>query len=122
MKTFIIALALSFSSIVSARQYIQCSSYESTDVMVLNLQTIQGGTLFLSSGMQNPEDERLLVKIQLDSVANHHHIFKVIDEAGAGLLRVPSSVIGKSSNSFLVDLNFANYNFTFSCFSRIYND
>jgi hypothetical protein len=122
MKAFLLSLALVFSFSVHARQYIQCSTFDTTDVMVVNLETPKGGTLFLSSGMQNPEDERILVKIQFDKVEGEQHIFKIVDEAGEGAVSVPASVIGKSSNSFLVDLAFANFNFSFSCFSRIYND
>jgi hypothetical protein len=122
MKSLVLALVLSLSTSAYARQYIQCSTIDTSDVMVLNLQTTKGGTLFLSSGMQNPEDERILVDIEFDKIQNNHHIFKVIGEAGAGAVAVPSNVIGKSSNSFMVDLMFANYNFSYSCFSRIYND
>jgi len=69
MKTFILALALSLSTSAFARQYIQCSVLNnSTDVAVVNLQTINDGTLFLSSGMQNSEDERILVKIEFDKI------------------------------------------------------
>jgi hypothetical protein len=72
MKFLILALALTFSSTSFARQYIQCSELDinSTEVMVVNLPTEKGGTLFLSSGMQNPEDERLLVDIQLEKIEN----------------------------------------------------
>lgn len=122
MKSLILAFALSLSTSAFARQYIQCSTVDTSDVMVVNLQTTKGGTLFLSSGMQNPEDERILVNIEFDKVQNNHHIFKVVGEVGEGSVAVPSNVIGKSSNSFLVDLMFADYNFSYSCFSRIYND
>lgn len=124
MKTTLVALLLTFSSTVFARQYIQCSTMDSnsTDVMVVNLQTEQGGTLFISSGMQNDESERLLVNIEFDKIEKKHHVYKVVGEAGEGFVKVPSEAIGKSSNFVMVDLSFNSYYFTFSCFARIYND
>lgn len=124
MKAALIALSLLASTSVFARQYIQCSIADthSTDVMVVNLQTEEGGTLFLSSGMQNPEDERVLVKIEFDRIEKNKHFFKVVGEVGKGEVAVPSNVIGKSSDFFMVDLSFAEYSFEYSCFARIYND
>lgn len=123
MKTFILALALSLSTSAFARQYIQCSVLNnSTDVAVVNLQTINDGTLFLSSGMQNSEDERILVKIEFDKIVGKNHIYKVVNENGEGEVSVPTEVIGKFSDNFLINLSFAGYVFDYSCFSRIYND
>lgn len=122
MKSLVLTFVLLLSTSAFARQYIQCSTVDTTDVMVVNLQTSKGGTLFLSSGMQNPEDERILVNIEFDKVQNAHHIFKVVGEVGEGSVAVPSNVINKSSDFFMVDLMFADYNFSYSCFSRIYND
>jgi hypothetical protein len=122
MKYFVLAFVLLLSTSAFARQYIQCSMVDTSDVMVVNLQTSKGGTLFLSSGMQNPEDERILVNIEFDKIHNSHHVFKVLGEVGEGSVAIPSRVIGKSSDSFLVDLMFADYNLSYSCFSRIYND
>ena len=121
MKSLILALALSLSTSAFARQYIQCSTLgDSADVAVVNLQTAQGGTLFMSSGMEG--DERLVVNIEFEQVDNGHHIFKVVDEHGEGFVSVPSAVIGKSANNVTIDLKFADYSFSYSCFSRIYND
>ena len=122
MKYFVLAFVLLLSTSAFARQYIQCSMVDTSDVMVVNLQTSKGGTLFLSSGMQNPEDERILVNIEFDKIHNSHHVFKVVGEVGEGSVAIPSRVLGKSSDSFLVDLMFADYNISYSCFSRIYND
>lgn len=123
MKFLILALALSLSTSAFARQYIQCSVMgDSTDVAVVNLQTEKGGTLFLSSGMQNPEDERILVNIEFDKVVGKNHVFKVVNENGEGHVTVPSAVIGKSSDFLIVDLYFSSYHYEYSCFSRIYND
>lgn len=123
MKSLILAFALTLSSTAFARQYIQCSVVgDSTDVAVVNLQNENGGTLFLSSGMQNPEDERILVNIEFDKIEKNHHIFKVVNENGTGSVAVPSEVIGKYSDYFRINLSFANYSYDYSCFSAIYND
>ena len=123
MKSLILAFALSLTTSAFARQYIQCSTLgDSSDSAVVNLPTVNGGTLFISSGMQNPDDERLLVNIALEQIENGKHVYKVINENGEGFVSVPSAVIGKSANSFSVELTFAEYSFSYSCFSRIYND
>lgn len=123
MKTLFFLLALSLSTSVFARQYIQCAVVgESTDVAVVNLQTEDGGTLFLSSGMQNPEDERILVNIKFQMIEGTNHIYKVINENGEGSIEIPSSAIGKSRNDLMIDLVFSGLKFQYSCFSRIYND
>ena len=123
MKTLFFLLALSLSTSVLARQYIQCAVVgESTDVAVVNLQTEDGGTLFLSSGMQNPEDERILVNITFQMIEGTNHIYKVINENGEGSIAIPSSAIGKSRNDLMIDLVFSGLTFQYSCFSRIYND
>ncbi len=122
MKSLILALTLTLSTSAFARQYIQCSVMNSTDVAVVNLQNAQGGTLFLSSGMQNPEDERILVNIEFDKIEKDHHVFKVVSANVAGLVAVPSQVIGKYSNYFEISLSFAGHYLNYSCFSSIYND
>lgn len=123
MKTLILLFVTLFSSQVFARQYIQCSSLDmnSTDVMVVNLTTPQGGTLFISSGMQNPEDERTLVNIELSEVEDGSHIYNILGE-NSGFVVLPSDAIGKSSNYLRVELNFNRSQIGFSCFARIYND
>jgi hypothetical protein len=124
MKTLLLLALTLVSSQVFARQYIQCSvsDMSATDVMVINLTSPQGGTLFLSSGMQNPEDERLLVKIVLDRREGDKNIYKVIDEAGSGFLSLPIESMGVASDYFEVNLSFDKFNFDFSCFSRLYDD
>ena len=80
MKSLILAFALTLSTSAFARQYIQCSSTDSytTDVAVVNLTTVKGGTLFISSGMQNPEDERVVVKIAFDKDLTNPTGYKMI--------------------------------------------
>jgi hypothetical protein len=122
MKAYTLLFLTLFSTQVFARQYIQCSypDADSTDVAVVNLETEKNGTLFISSGMQNPEEERRTVNIELSKIEKDQHIYTVKEVNG--FVTVPSKVIGKSSNSLKVELNFDGYFVEYSCFARIYND
>lgn len=122
MKSLILAFALSLSTSAFARQYIQCSSFQGSDIAVVNLTTANAGTLFISSGVQNSEDERTLVKIKLDKTEAGNHVYKIVDENIQGQVVLPSIAIGKASSYVKVDLNFAGYFIQYSCFSAIYND
>lgn len=124
MKAFIVVALLLASSVSYARQYIQCSDRNiySTEVAVVNLVTEAGGTLFLSSGMQNSEDERILLQIAFDKAEDGFHFYKVINNAYAGSVRLPSDVVGKRADFLIVDVNYASFSISYSCFARIYND
>jgi hypothetical protein len=123
MKHFFLLALMTFSFSSFARQYIQCSMVsETTDVAVVNLTTPMGGTLFLSSGMQNDESERILVNIAFDKTVADQSIFKIQSDMGEGQVTIPSNVISKSSDSFLINVAFANLQFDYFCFSRLYND
>ena len=124
MKSLILAFVLVFSSSAFARQYIQCSSmdYRTTDVAVMNLTTPEYGTFFISSGMQNDESERLLMKIVFDKELNGKHIYNIEHTTVTGTVSIDSASVGVMSNFVRVDLNFNGYGVEYSCFSRIYND
>ena len=123
MKFLALTIALLTTSTIWARQYIQCSILaDTTDVAVVNLTTNKTGTLFVSSGMQNPEDERILFNIEFSENKNGFDIFKIVDGNVNGSVAVPSQVIGKSADSFDIHLVFGNVELDFGCFSRIYND
>ena len=124
MKKFLLCSLVLFSQVAMARQYFQCSSTDigATDVMVINLQTKDGGTLFLSSGMQNPEDERVLVNINLDKKDKGLFVYKIVSDFAQGELNIPEQTIGKSTDYVLVDLKINNFDMSYSCFARIYND
>lgn len=123
MKSLVFLAALFFTQSASARQYIQCSVMgDTTDVAVVNLTTETNGTLFLSSGMQNDESERILVEINLSKVENGFHHYKVINEVGTGYAVIPSDVIGAASRFFTIQIAFASLSFDYGCFSAIYPD
>lgn len=125
MKNLLIAFAVVlFSSSAFARQYVQCSSkdHNTTDVMVVNLQTENGGTVFLSSGMQNDESERLLMNIAFAKKENGKHFYNIVHEGASGYLTIDSKEIGKYSDYLKVEFFFGQYSFKYSCFAAIYND
>jgi hypothetical protein len=124
MKHILALVIFITSTSTFARQYIQCSHSDPqyTDVMVLNLTTKKSGTLFLSSGMQNPDDERILVNVEFQESTNQNYVYRVISSGVIGIVTVPEMVIGKSSNSFFIHLLFNGYEVNFGCFSRIYED
>jgi hypothetical protein len=112
MKIFALTIALFTSSSVWARQYIQCTILaETTDVAVVNLTTNKTGTLFLSSGMQNPEDERILLNIEYSDTKNGFEVFKILDGRVEGSVAVPTKVVGKSADSFDIHLVFGSVEF-----------
>ncbi len=124
MKKFALLFALVVSSSAFARQYIQCGGTDSysTEVAVVNLTTPTSGTFFASSGMQNPEDERLLVDIVFEKTQNGKSYFKVVDNRGEGTITLPTNEIGKKSDYLKVEASIFNHYIEYSCFSRIYND
>jgi hypothetical protein len=124
MKSLILAFVLVFSSSAFARQYIQCTSldYSTTDVAVMNLTTEEYGTFFISSGMQNDESERFLMKIEFDKKENGKHIYKIVNDRVTGTVTIDSASVGVVSNFVRVDLSFNGFGAEYSCFSRIYND
>src|SRR5690606_20150814 len=111
-----------FSTTTFARQYIQCSTtdIQASDVMVVNLQTEQGGTLMVSPGMQT--GEYLLVDIAFSHEEEGKTFYKVINENGIGYVSVPTEILGQSTNFLISELHFANHSAEFSCFARIYED
>ena|SRR5665647_386800 len=124
MKSVILAISILYSTSTFARQYFQCSTYDthSTEVMVVNVQTPQAGTVFISSGMQNDESERALFKMSFEKVEGKNHLYKVITDAGVGSLYVPSNVLGHSSDSVDLILALPGYRVTYSCFARMYDN
>lgn len=124
MKILIASLVLLMTSSAFARQYIQCSSLDVdyTDVIVVNLQTNEGGTLFMSSGMQNDESDSLLVKIKKGVVENGKVHYTIVDQNETGEVIIDAKDLGKAGTGFLIDLAFNSYRGTYSCFSSLYND
>ena len=122
MKFWYLAILL-VSMPTFARQYFQCSSMDAYPlVMVVNLTTVKEGTLFISSGMENPETERRLFNISYSKTKAPYRIYNLNEEGLSGEILIPSQVIDKSSDNVTLELKSNVYSGNFSCFSRIYND
>jgi hypothetical protein len=122
MKKLVILFSLIFSPLSFSRQYIQCSSPDtySSEVIVVNLINEKEGTLFYASGMENPEDERLLFDIKFDSTALNWNQYLFANNNLSGMVRVPTAIINKVSDNLTVELQINGANLEFNCFSRIY--
>ena len=123
MKLITFCFIFLFSPQILARQYFQCNSLDlsTTDVMVINLKSTQVGTVFISPGMESPDSKGRLINIELSKIEDKIHHYSLLGEVPGSVL-IPSAVIGKSSHSVNIELNFDNIQIFFSCFARIYND
>lgn len=124
MKSLIALVVLLITSSAFARQYIQCSSTDiyTTDVAVLNLETKNTGTFFISSGMQNDETERALFQIQGAKEKGDKVVFSITHQYGKGEVTMAKADIGVSSNYIEIKAVIEGIPSTYSCFSRLYND
>ena len=76
MKVFIVSFLI-ITNVFGAHQYIQCSStnMDTTDMAVISLSETKN-TLFLSSGVGNPEEIRVLKEIVEEVKTDTHLILK----------------------------------------------
>lgn len=124
MKSLLALVVLLAATSAFARQYIQCSSTDiyTTDVAVLNIQSKNTGTFFISSGMQNDETERALFKIEGAKEKGDKVVFAISHKYGKGEVSIAKADIGVSSNFVQVEAVINGIPSSYSCFSRIYND
>jgi len=120
----IASLLVLFSANAFSRQYIQCSNLDemNSTAIVVNLETEDRGTLFITSGMENPEEERSLTQIKLRNISSGFHQYVSLNAQGDTEVIIPSQIINKSSDSLNIELSVNQYSFRFSCFSRIYTE
>jgi len=114
-----------------ARQYIQCAADGTFDRMVVNLNGSRS-TLFLTDGVHNPDEMRILKRIQEVEGTATHAVFESLpmNEQDDVLDRVmiPREWIGKASNSFDIEFQMIERStgrmgtYSFSCFSSLYQD
>jgi hypothetical protein len=124
MKYFPSILCLLFSSSTYAHQFFQCSvlGNDLSEVMVIDLKNKNSGTIFLSSNDENSQNEKSIFEFELEKVENKIHFYKLTSSYLQGYIVIPSHVLGKSTNGISLEVGFSPYNFTLSCFSRIYHD
>ena len=127
MKAILLVALLAASLPAFSRQYIQCGSSNSWDRAVVNLNGDQS-TLFMTTGLGDPNELRILKDLYFDSETDTDLIYKTNQGPIVDYVSVPKSVIGKYSNYFIVSMTLVNtqsgYSSTreMSCYSAIYND
>jgi hypothetical protein len=107
----------------SARQYIQCAVSDSFDRAVINLDG-ENSTLFMTTGVHDPNEIRVLKKLRLDEVTTTHHFYISHDQNSTETLMIPNEIIGEYASSFVVNFNHERNDYQFSrdmyCYSAIY--
>jgi hypothetical protein len=71
--------------------------------------------------MEN-DNERLLFDIELSKKEKNFNVYKAVNNNIEGELFIPSHAVNKPLSRVDLEVIFSRYNFTFSCFSKIYND
>lgn len=103
-----------------ARTYIQCAGAAS-DRVVVNINGT-ASTLFMTSGIGDPDEVRVLKNIkELRKNQTHTEFITLDDEI---LVTVPNHAIERIVNSFEVVLSFldSDYDYQMSCYSNVFKD
>ncbi|MGB0452823.1 MAG: hypothetical protein ACPGJV_03840 [Bacteriovoracaceae bacterium] len=127
MKIMLFAIVTLLSQIAQARQYIQCADKNSWDRSVVNLDG-QASTLFMTNGVHLPDNERVEVLKDLfyKETTQTHEIYITAGHRVIETVKVPLSVIGKSTSNFPVEMGHFDTKYNYSrtrvlyCFSSIY--
>jgi hypothetical protein len=106
MKILIMYVLLVSASFAQARQYIQCSDVnpKSTDGTVINLDGDKS-TLFMTTGVDDPDEMRILKSIKFLSADKKQTIYQSRDGHSIETVTLPSEIIGKTSNKFFAELD-----------------
>lgn len=103
-----------------ARTYIQCAGAAS-DRVVVNVNG-DASTLFMTSGIGDPDEVRVLKNIkELRKNQTHTEFITLDDEI---LVTVPNHAIERIVNGFEVALSFldSDYDYQMSCYSNVFKD
>lgn len=124
MKFLALALLL-IAGTAQARQYIQCAHYDTWDRAVINLNGDKS-TLFMTSGVHNPDETRVLKKLYFVSNDGRFAAFETRQGEVKEVVYIPSSHIGIASQAFEVTMEMSSpshkTSFEMGCFSAIYED
>ena len=122
MKMIILAVTLLISATGFARQYTQCSDLDKSLYAVVNLPTLDKGTLFVTLGTET--DVHQLYKIEKMEEKADGIYYKLVDAQADpnSILVFPKNVFGTNQDSILVEVYESGVVHQFSCFSRVYND
>lgn len=124
LLTLISALFFNIES-AFARQYTQCYYMNENQVTefysVINLPSLEEGTLFLTLGTET--DTHSLYKIKPSTtVDDQYYIFDTTDSTYPISVLFPKSAYNKASDNLDVILKEGSIDYSLKCFSRIYND
>jgi hypothetical protein len=125
MKLLFVLIALTAAT-AHARQYIQCSDAQSWDRMVINLDG-DDSTLFMTTGLQDPDALNILKPLKLVDVTSSHHFFKTEGDIQE-LIQITSSDLGVASQYFDIMITYTNVisgqtsTKQMGCFSSLYLD
>ena len=122
IRQCILALGLLFliAFNAKARTYIQCAG-SANDRVVVNVDGA-ASTLFMTTGVGDPDEVRVLKNIRELRVGEKTTEFVTSDDEI--VVSVPNAAIGRIINGFEVVLSFvdSDYDYSLSCFSNVFED
>jgi hypothetical protein len=120
MKLLLLSFLLTTS--LWARQYIQCADADGSSlVSVVNLPSQDAGSFFISSGMENDENERLLCPIAFKNFENNQVVYSFSGNC-EGEISFHQDLLGKVTNYLPLHVSLNGIMANMICFSRIYQD
>lgn len=120
MKMMVLIFGLLVSVSTMARQYTQCSDLDKQLYSVVNLPTLENGTLFVTLGAET--DVHQLYHIEKIEEKEDGIHYKLVDAVNESLLIFPKGVFGTNNDSIRVDVFESGVHHRFSCFTRVYED
>ena len=120
MKFAILVFGLLVSVSGFARQYTQCSDLDKELYSVVNLPTLEKGTLFLTLGAET--DTNILYHIEKIEEKEDGIYYKLVEAYNESVLVFPKNVFGTNNDNIRVDVYENGVHHRFSCFTRVYED
>ena len=120
MKFAILVFGLLLSVTGFARQYTQCSDLDKELYSVVNLPTLEKGTLFLTLGAET--DVNILYHIEKIEEKEDGIYYKLVEAVNESILVFPKDVYGTSNDDIRVTVFESGIEHRFSCFTRVYNE
>ncbi len=138
MKSHLLKLSFALTALVAltaqaaeARQYIQCAYADTFDRMVVNLDG-ERSTLFLTDGVHNPDEIRILKKLQEVQGTATHAVFQTLPLNSADdvqeTVTIAREFVGVANPDFDLELTMTqrstgrSQTFEFNCFSALYEE
>jgi hypothetical protein len=121
----IITLLLILSSLAYGRQYIQCATQNTWDRMVINLDG-EKSTLFLTTGVHDPNELRILKDLYLQSTGDDFTVYETRDGLVKEEIEIENQYLGRALGYFPVIMTMTKLESGYSqtlelgCFSSIH--